>query len=195
MPPPEDFFSRRRFLRTALQVSVGLPLLAAAQRSVSAVSLALNSPALSGAKTLAFEHTHTGESLSIAYAVGDVYIPGSLERVNYFLRDHYTGEVGNVDPALLDLLHELRRECAAEAPFQVISGYRCPTTNENLRQRGRGGVARKSLHMEGRAIDIRLPGLGLGDLRDAARSLKIGGVGYYPSQEFVHVDTGAVRYW
>ncbi|MGB0129423.1 MAG: DUF882 domain-containing protein [Rhodocyclaceae bacterium] len=150
---------------------------------------------MENAKTLAFEHTHTGESLSITYAVGDDYVPDSLERLNYFLRDHYTGVVGNVDPALLDLLYGLRRECAADMPFQVISGYRCPATNSALRKRGGGGVARNSLHMEGRAIDIRLPGMELGDLRDAARSLKIGGVGYYPAQEFVHVDTGAVRYW
>lgn len=195
MQQSDSSASRRRFLRTALGLAAGLPLLAVGQNSLARTAVTLYPPEMGHAKTLAFEHTHTGESLSIIYSVDDVYVPDSLERLNYFLRDHYTGEVGNVDPALLDLLYQLRNECGASAPFQVISGYRCPTTNDNLRKRRGGGVARKSLHMEGRAIDIRLPGMELGDLRDAAQSLRIGGVGYYPGSDFVHVDTGAVRYW
>lgn len=195
MQQSDSFSSRRKFLRTALGVAAGLPLLALGPNSLARTAVTLYPPDTGRAKSLAFEHTHTGESLSINYSVGDVYVPDALQKLNYFLRDHYTGEVGNVDPALLDLLYDLRNECSAVAPFQVISGYRCPTTNDSLRKRRGGGVARKSLHMEGRAIDIRLPGMELGDLRDAAQSLKVGGVGYYPGSDFVHLDTGAVRYW
>ncbi|HET9024333.1 MAG TPA: DUF882 domain-containing protein, partial [Burkholderiaceae bacterium] len=108
--------------------------------------------------------------------------------------DHYSGDVGQIDPHLFDLLHQVRALVGATQPFEVISGYRSLATNETLRTTRGGGVARHSLHTEGRAIDVRLPGVSLTDLRDAAASLKAGGVGYYPGQ-FVHIDTGRVRRW
>ncbi|MDO5652893.1 MAG: DUF882 domain-containing protein [Brachymonas sp.] len=146
-------------------------------------------------KVLAFAHLHTHEHVSLAYAVGDTFIPQACNRLNHFLRDHYTGEVGNIDPELFNLLHRLRMALGTREPFQVISGYRSPFTNDRLRTTREGGVAKKSLHMEGKAIDIRLPGVALADVRDAAKSLQAGGVGYYPRDNFVHVDTGQVRYW
>jgi len=146
------------------------------------------------ARSLAFDHTHTRERLTVVYAVGDRYVPDALGTLNRFLRDHYTGDVGVIDPRLFDLLHRVRTELGSGAPFQVISGYRCPQTNANLKAGG-GGVARRSLHMEGKAIDIRLPGVPLGDLRDAALALRAGGVGHYPREQFVHLDTGRVRSW
>ncbi|MBO3717385.1 MAG: DUF882 domain-containing protein [Candidatus Accumulibacter sp.] len=94
-----------------------------------------------------------------------------------------------------DLLFETRRELGCTQPFEVISGYRCAATNTRLRNSGGGGVARQSLHMEGRAIDIRIDGVPLADVRDAAMSLQAGGVGFYPRSKFVHLDTGKVRYW
>jgi len=187
-------FSRRAFIKGLVRVVAAAPLLAVAQSSLAKVASTQDLAEMKNAKTLAFEHTHTGEKLSITYAVGDDYVLDSLKTVNRFLRDHYTGRVGRMDPELLDLLYELKRECSVDEPFQVISGYRCPATNRKLRRRSRG-VARKSLHMEGRAIDIRLPDTKLAELRDAARDLGRGGVGFYPSRGFVHVDTGDVRFW
>ncbi|HQR10743.1 MAG TPA: DUF882 domain-containing protein [Casimicrobiaceae bacterium] len=145
-------------------------------------------------RTLSFRHTHTGETLSVDYASGDTYFSASLERVNWLLRDFRNGESRAIDPQLLDQLHLLAGLTGTVAPFEVISGYRSPATNDFLRRRS-GGVAEHSLHLEGRAIDIRLADVALGDLRDAAFSLRAGGVGFYPQSQFVHLDTGRIRRW
>lgn len=147
-----------------------------------------------GERRLAFANLHTGEKLSTVYWADGRYLGTELSRIDYLLRDFRTGDVAAMDPKLLDLLHALGRKLDSSAPFQVISGYRSPHTNALLRQRG-GGVARRSLHMKAKAIDIRLPGCRLSDLRKAALSLRRGGVGYYPKSGFVHVDTGRVRFW
>jgi uncharacterized protein YcbK (DUF882 family) len=178
--------SRRHFLHQAARLAAAgtLPVLAA--------------PALASVpkgRALALAHTHTREHIDLVYAVEERYVPEALGSLNRFLRDHYTGEVGNMDPQVFDLLHRVRQVLGAERPFEVISGYRDPHTNERLRQTRGGGVARRSLHMDGRAIDVRLPGVPLADLRDAALSLRAGGVGYYPGSQFVHLDTGRVRSW
>ena len=148
-------------------------------------------------RVLSFFHTHTGERLKIAYCCDGEYQPDALNRINHLLRDFRVDEVKPIDPKLLDLLHELGGTLDTDQPYHVISGYRSPKTNVMLRERGGAhtGVASKSLHMAGKAIDIRLPGVKLDHLRGAAQSLKRGGVGYYPSSNFVHVDTGRVRYW
>ena len=148
-------------------------------------------------RVLSFFNTHTGERLTTAYCCGGEYQPQALERINYLLRDFRANEIKPIDPQLLDLLHELGGTLETDRPFHVISGYRSPHTNASLRERGgaQTGVASKSLHMVGKAIDIRVPGVKLDHLRGAARSLKLGGVGYYPSSNFVHVDTGRVRFW
>jgi uncharacterized protein YcbK (DUF882 family) len=146
-------------------------------------------------RTISLEHTHTGEAIDLVYAVGGEFDRRALTNLNRFLRDHYNGEVGNIDPRLFDLLHALRSSVGVERPFQVISGYRSPSTNARLRSTRGGGVATRSLHMDGMAIDVRLPGAALPDLRDAALSLAQGGVGFYPREQFVHVDTGRVRRW
>jgi uncharacterized protein YcbK (DUF882 family) len=126
-----------------------------------------------------------------------VYQPDALKEINHILRDFRVNAVKPIDPKLLDLLHELGGTLETDQPFHIISGYRSPHTNTLLRERGGvgTGVASRSLHMEGKAIDIRIPGVKLDHLRGAARSLKLGGVGFYPSSNFVHVDTGRVRYW
>jgi uncharacterized protein YcbK (DUF882 family) len=148
-------------------------------------------------RTLSFLHTHTGERLKATYCCDGKYDPEALKAVNLLLRDFRVNEIREIDPALLDLLHELSGTLESDQPFHVISGYRSPATNQLLRERGgsHSGVASSSLHMVGKAIDIRLPGVKLDNLRAAARSLKLGGVGYYPSSNFVHVDTGRTRYW
>lgn len=149
-------------------------------------------------RALSFVHTHTAEKLSIEYCCDGRYDPEALAKLNRLLRDFRTGEVKPIDPKLFDLLHELSSELGTDdAPFHIISGYRSPFTNTMLQKRGGShtGVASKSLHMVGKAMDIRLPEVKLKSLREAAASLKRGGVGYYPSSNFVHVDTGRVRYW
>lgn len=146
-------------------------------------------------RTLALVHTHTRERLGLMYAVGAEYVDGALHRLNHFLRDHYTGTVGQMDPLLFDHLHRVQVALGTASAYEVISGYRCPATNERLRATGGGGVAKQSLHTQGKAIDVRLPGVPLAELRDAAMSLQAGGVGYYPREGFVHIDTGRVRYW
>jgi uncharacterized protein YcbK (DUF882 family) len=145
-------------------------------------------------RRLAFHHTHTGEALDLEYSEAGRYIPDALLTINHLLRDFRSGEVHPIDPALLDLLHTIRRQVGSTAPFEIISAFRSPATNAMLARKG-GGVATQSLHLTGRAIDIRLPGVATANLRDAGLSLGAGGVGYYPDSDFVHVDTGRVRYW
>lgn len=136
----------------------------------------------------------TAERLTIEYCTADAYVPEALAAVDHLLRDFRTGEVHPIDPALLDLLHRLGGATGARRPFDVISGYRSPATNQMLRERSTG-VASGSLHMQGRAIDIRPADVPLERLRDAALGLRLGGVGYYPASDFVHVDTGRVCAW
>ena len=176
--------ARRRFLKRSAGLAAGslLPLTGARA-------------GMADARALSFVHTHTHERIELVYAVADSYVPDALATLNRFLRDHYSGDVGVIDPRLFDLLHQVQLLVGGTRPFEVISGYRCPTTNATLRETRGGGVAKNSLHMEGRAIDVRLPGVVLADLRDAAVSLKGGGVGYYAGQQFVHIDTGRVRRW
>ena len=146
-------------------------------------------------RSLAFFNTRTEESAAVVYCQSGCLIPPSLEKIDYILRDCRTGEGKPIDVRLLDLLHTLSQKLALDNPFHVISGYRCPETNQTLKATRGGGVAKRSLHMDGKAIDIRLPGVPLADVRDAALELKLGGVGYYQRDQFVHVDTGRVRYW
>lgn len=178
---------RRRFLRHVLAGTSGIAAALPLARPLHA--------AVADSRQLDLAHTHTGERLSLVYAQSQQYLPDALDSLNHFLRDHYSGTIGDMDPRLYDLLHAVHRLTGARRPYEVISGYRAPATNDTLRRSRGGGVAKHSLHMEGRAADVRLPGVRLSDLRDAALSLQAGGVGYYPDQDFVHVDTGRVRRW
>jgi uncharacterized protein YcbK (DUF882 family) len=123
-----------------------------------------------------------------------VYVPQALAEINYILRDYRNGEVREIEPGLLNLLFALQQKLECTAPFSIISGYRSPETNSLLHSRSKG-VAKNSMHLLGKAIDIRLPGHELKTLHQAAVDLRRGGVGYYPSSDFVHVDVGRVRYW
>jgi uncharacterized protein YcbK (DUF882 family) len=143
---------------------------------------------------LMFRHTHTDESLRVVYRSGGSYVPDALQQIDWLMRDFRTGEVARIDPGLLDILHALRTACGGES-FEIISAFRSPATNERLRKADGKGVATRSLHLDGRAIDVRLTGFHTAALRDAALALAAGGVGYYPESDFVHLDTGRVRRW
>jgi uncharacterized protein YcbK (DUF882 family) len=145
-------------------------------------------------RSVAFVHTHTGEKLTAAYWQDGEYQAEVLRQVNHLLRDFRNNEVHAIDPALLDVLFELRTKVGSERAFHVISAYRSPKTNEMLRQSS-NGVAEHSMHMLGKAIDVRLEAFPTAQLAEVARSLRRGGVGYYRASDFVHVDTGRVRYW
>jgi uncharacterized protein YcbK (DUF882 family) len=139
--------------------------------------------------------THRDKTIDIVYREGDTYIPSALNKLDYFLRDHLNGDTFDMDPRVFDLLHELTVKVGKpDAVINIICGYRSPSTNAYLRTHS-NGVAQHSLHMKGEAIDIRIPGVPLSKLRQAALSLHDGGVGYYPGSDFVHVDVGRVRQW
>lgn len=148
----------------------------------------------SQARLLSFVNTHTGDAFADAYWENGIYVPDAMAAINQVMRDHRSGEVHDIDPRLLDQLHRLRGDVSASSPFQIISGYRSPVTNAALHEAS-GGVATRSLHMEGRAIDIRVRGVDTARLRDAALAMQAGGVGYYQASDFIHVDTGRVRRW
>ena len=145
-------------------------------------------------RSLSVLNLHTGERLTAAYWEAGSYLPDALQALAKVLRDHRTGETHAMDPQLFDLVSTLRARLQTEAPVHVISGYRSPRTNEALRQAS-SGVAKRSLHMDGMAMDLRLPGVDLARVRDAAWDLQRGGVGYYPGSDFVHVDVGRTRRW
>jgi uncharacterized protein YcbK (DUF882 family) len=145
-------------------------------------------------RSLAFYNTHTGERLKTVFWSGGDYVAESLHDINHILRDPRNDQVHDIDRRLIDVLHALRSVIEAREPFHVISGYRSPESNAFLRSRS-SGVAESSLHLVGKAIDIRLPSQKLSHLRGAAMALKAGGIGYYPKSNFIHVDIGHVRYW
>lgn len=146
-------------------------------------------------RILSVQNLHTGEKMTACYYENGKFIPDACAALNKVLRDHRTGAVHMMDPGLYDILEQVASKLEKRPTFQIISGYRSPASNAMLKRTGGGGVATHSLHMEGKAMDVRLPGTALKDLHGAALSLKKGGVGFYPVSNFVHVDTGRVRQW
>lgn len=146
-------------------------------------------------RVLSLHHLHTDERISVTYRIGERYQRSALAKLNQFLRDFRTGDSLAIDPQLFDLLYDV--QCClgdTSARYEVLSAYRSPKTNAMLRSTGHR-VARNSLHLSGRALDVRFPDLSTRKIRDAAISVARGGVGYYPSADFVHLDTGSVRRW
>lgn len=179
-----------------------MPLIARRHFLLGAGSTLLSAPlspalaSLGDVRMLAFDNLHTGEKLNTAYWAQGQFLPDALAEVNHVLRDFRSGEVHAISPQLLDLLAVLRARLETASPFSVISGYRSPATNAMLHgENEHSGVASKSLHMQGMAIDIRVNGRPLSGLRDVALAVRVGGVGYYPASDFVHVDVGRVRRW
>ncbi|HAS61340.1 MAG TPA: hypothetical protein DCS35_01480 [Vibrio sp.] len=146
------------------------------------------------ARTLALSNLHTGELLETRYFDGNQYVLNEMTRIDKICRDFRRNEIHKMDKHLFDQISLIQAELGVKAEVQIISGYRSPATNNALRARS-SGVAKKSYHMLGQAIDFRLEGVNLRKVRDIAREIKAGGVGYYPSSNFVHIDTGPVRYW
>lgn len=182
--PENSSMTRRSFMASLAVAGLGMVKLPKVLRAMDA------------SRSLSFHHLHTGESLDVEYYSAGDYVPHALHEVNHVLRDWRTNTTYPMDPELLDLLHELHGATGSQHPFQVICGYRSPKTNAMLHTHSEK-VAVGSLHLKGKAIDIRLPDVPLARLRDIARGLKRGGVGYYPdpANNFVHVDTGRVRTW
>ena len=145
-------------------------------------------------KVLAFRNTHTGDQLNLTYFEQGRYINDALQEINHLFRDYHDGSVHPIDPALLDQLYDLKHTLEVRKPFHIVSGYRSPATNADLRKHS-DGVAKNSLHMQGRAIEIRIEGLDSRRIRNAALAMRQGGVGYYERSDFVHLDTGNIRTW
>lgn len=177
--------------RAALRLAGGA-LIAAAAGSLLAPGASAS--ALAEPRRVSLFNLHTGDRFSDAYWQQGDYVPDAMAAIKHVMRDFRSNEVHDIDPRLLDQLHQLNGLLGAQAPYQIISGYRSPATNAMLHANS-DGVATHSLHLEGRAIDIRVAGVDLTHLRDAALSLRAGGVGYYQASDFVHVDTGRVRHW
>jgi uncharacterized protein YcbK (DUF882 family) len=175
-------YDRRGFL------SAATALLVSARAAYGAVA------APSGPRSISLVHTHTQQTLEIVYFQDGAYLPDALASVAHVLRDFRTGDIHPIDPALLDFLVDLRKLGGFDEPYQVISGYRSPQTNAQLRRRS-SGVAEHSLHMEGRAIDVRIGSVPTQRLHELALRMQRGGVGFYPASDFVHLDTGRVRSW
>lgn len=185
----------------ATQKNISLTRRQLLQKALLAVPVLISFPPASlfakpaPTRRLSFSHMHTGEKLSIVYARDGKYLPEALSKINHCLRDFRSNEKHAIDPALLDILYDLQKKASNEnGTFEVISGYRSPITNKMLRIKSHG-VAKRSLHMEGRAIDLRLRGTSTKKLKDLAVGLKRGGAGYYSNSDFVHLDTGFVRQW
>ncbi|MGE4062880.1 MAG: DUF882 domain-containing protein [Rhodospirillaceae bacterium] len=161
-----------------------------------AASVALPTQTFAGTppRTLSFENLHTGERLKATYWADGEYLPEAALEIRRVLRDHRTDAIHTIDPNLLDLLVVLQQRLEITQAYQVISCYRSPQTNAALAKVS-DGVATRSLHMLGAAIDVRIGRINLHDLKNAARSLGAGGVGFYPQSNFVHLDTGRPRYW
>ncbi|HET9158985.1 MAG TPA: DUF882 domain-containing protein [Caulobacteraceae bacterium] len=162
--------------------------------ALASLALGAGATAATQPRRLALLNLHTGERLSATYWESGTYVDGALDAFSHLLRDHRTSEVHAIAPGVFDILSALQSAVDSSATFDVISGYRSPQTNARLHEAS-SGVAAHSLHMEGKAIDIRLPGTQLAGLRDAAIRLQRGGVGFYPKDDFVHVDVGRVRRW
>ncbi|MDH3975793.1 MAG: DUF882 domain-containing protein [Deltaproteobacteria bacterium] len=183
---PGPAVTRRRLIKAGA--------LSAASLVFPGQALALGKVLPSYEKKLSFYNMHTGERLSAVYYSMGRYLTEPLNDINHIMRDHRSGDVKAIDTKLLDLLYRLSVKIEAKEPFHIISGYRSSESNAYLRSRS-SGVAKKSLHLLGKAVDVRLPGRDLYLMRDAAMSLKGGGVGYYPGPDFIHLDTGPFRYW
>jgi uncharacterized protein YcbK (DUF882 family) len=182
---------RRSFLKSSAMLAsvIGAP---AVIKSAKAATVPGTVPP--NERILRLYNTHTGESLrSIFWAEGQ-FIPEALQDINKLLRDHRNNKVSTIDPQLLVLLDRISAQYGSHPTVHIISGYRSPETNAMLHE-NTPGVAKHSLHMEGKAMDVRIPGQDLAKLHKIVMAQKAGGVGYYPESDFVHMDVGRVRYW
>lgn len=185
--------SRRRLLMAGGALAGATAAFVCTPRAFAAAGTG-REPGAEGVRRLTLKNLHTPEVLDVVYRRGDDYVPQALAQVEVLLRDYRTGDRHPIDPHLLDILYEVAQRVGVDPVFSVISGYRSPETNAMLHERS-AGVASHSLHMEGRAIDVRLTRVNCADLADKALQMQRGGVGYYRQSDFVHLDTGRVRTW
>ncbi len=183
----KDVWSRRKFLKSMLYYSI----LSSYPKFACAAAVAETTP---DERSLSLFNLHTKESFEGIYFCNGAYVTNALKKINLIMRDIWTGDVKPIDKNLLDLMSAISIKLKPKEPFHIISGYRNPKTNGQLRKRGKG-AAKNSYHVKGQAVDTRLPGCKTSVLRRAAYELKAGGVGYYPKSRFVHIDVGPVRYW
>ena len=184
---PNNSISRRTLLKSGLILLAGAALPTEALARLAQKSLP--------ERSLSFYNTHTGEQLKrVVYWSNGRYVPEHLRQINRILRDHRTDEIRKIDVELLDMLFTVQSRMQVREPLHIISGYRSQQSNAQLRKKSKG-VAKKSLHTKGQAIDFRIPGRNLRDVRKVALAMKQGGVGFYPGSEFVHIDTGPFRSW
>jgi uncharacterized protein YcbK (DUF882 family) len=175
--------------RTALRA--GLGLIAAAAMPVPAFAKVLiNHPS----RELSFVNLHTGEKLKAEYVHNGAYVPSAIRAISYLMRDHHNNQVRQIDPHLIDVAHMLHGRVGSKGPIDIVCGYRSPETNAMMHEIS-AGVAVHSMHIQGKAMDIRIPGTRLGSMRKSALALGLGGVGYYPEDDFLHIDTGPKRAW
>ncbi len=179
---------RRTFIRNTSAITASFALAGGAKAA------AVNTQQSTEVKSIELLALHTNEYLSGAFWARGRFIEPNLQAIDHLLRDHRTDETHRIDPGLLMYLHDLRELLGGSGPFYVISGYRSAATNAQLR-RNSSGVAKRSFHMFGRAIDMRMPDVSTAVVRDAAISLQRGGVGFYPRSDFIHLDTGKFRHW
>lgn len=184
---------RRSFLVLGAKTAAGLILARAVPAQARILFRTSKHRPKNTSRNLAFYHTHTDECLEITYARNGMYDLKALRQINRYLRDFRTDEIYPIDPNVLNILWEIQKKLGGST-YEIISGYRSPKTNQTLRGRSKG-VAKRSLHMRGKALDIRLTGKRTRTVRDCAVSLQCGGVGYYAKSDFVHIDTGRIRTW
>jgi len=192
---------RRSFLRmgltgTAALAAGGTALLVPSDEAVAAEMLLKTEHASAGAgpRTLSFRNLHTLEELTVTYWRDGAYDPAALNEINYVLRDFRTGDIHPIDRGVLNILNLVRKRVGTSEPVNIVSGYRSPKTNASLRRSG-DGVAQRSYHLKGMAVDLRLPGISTYGIARTARGMGMGGVGYYSSSDFVHLDAGPYRTW
>jgi len=180
-------FGRREVLHMSIMTA------AAALINPRKTIASIGTPSIPERKLIIY-NVHSGEYLQTVYWKDSHYMPDALAEINYIFRDRVTGKIKDIHPELLDLLFKVQQELGYHKPIHIVSGYRTPRANAYLKKTTKG-VAWNSLHMYGKAVDIRLPGNSLNSVRRVATELRQGGVGYYPHSNFVHLDTGSVRYW
>ena len=180
---------RRNLLKTGL-IALGTGVVS----TIASPAMATMKMPTVGTYGINFRNAHTGESFTGVYRVGNKYLPDAFKQINHVLRDFRTGEEYPIDPRSIDILYMLQNKTGTKSQIEILSGYRSPKTNSMLRKAS-SGVAKNSLHMVGQAIDLRMADFSTRRLRDVAIDLRAGGVGYYPTSNFVHVDSGKVRHW
>jgi uncharacterized protein YcbK (DUF882 family) len=186
--------SRRRFLSLSTGVVAGVACLTTSSLARASTGLSVDSLGMGGElRDLSLYNQNTQERLSTIFFTAGLYDQHSLKDLDHFMRDAHEDMTHAMDPRLMTMLYDLQT-IFDKREIQVISAYRTEKTNAMLRGTI-PGVAKDSYHMKGQAVDIRIPGVDVALMRDVAKTLAVGGVGYYPEANFIHVDTGPIRYW